>query len=61
MIKYINLYTDFGSKKLFGEEAFEYDQAEEKHKFRCDIALKDQDGEVLFDKLHFKVLQMPLR
>ena len=39
---------------------FEYDEAEEKRKFRRDVALKDQDGEVFFDKLHFKFLQMPL-
>ncbi len=39
---------------------FEYDEAEEKRKFRRDVALKDQDGELFFDKLHFKFLQMPL-
>ncbi len=39
---------------------FEYDEAEEKRKFRRDIALKDQDGELFYDKLHFKFLQMPL-
>jgi predicted transposase/invertase (TIGR01784 family) len=39
---------------------FEYDEAEERRKFRRDVALKDQDGEVFFDKLHFKFLQMPL-
>ncbi|GAB4344757.1 MAG: Rpn family recombination-promoting nuclease/putative transposase [Flammeovirgaceae bacterium] len=39
---------------------FEYDEEEEKRKFRRDISLKDQDGEVFFDKLHFKFLQMPL-
>jgi predicted transposase/invertase (TIGR01784 family) len=39
---------------------FEYDEAEEKRKFRRDIALKDQDGDLFFDKLHFKFLQMPL-
>ncbi len=39
---------------------FEYDEAEEKRKFRRDVSLKDQDGEVFFDKLHFKFLQMPL-
>jgi predicted transposase/invertase (TIGR01784 family) len=39
---------------------FEYDEAEEKRKFRRDVALKDQDGDVFFDKLHFKFLQMPL-
>ncbi len=39
---------------------FEYDEAEEKRKFRRDVALKDQDGDLFFDKLHFKFLQMPL-
>jgi predicted transposase/invertase (TIGR01784 family) len=39
---------------------FEYDEAEEKRKFRRDVVLKDQDGEVFFDKLHFRFLQMPL-
>ncbi|WP_239649685.1 Rpn family recombination-promoting nuclease/putative transposase, partial [Methylocucumis oryzae] len=28
--------------------------------FRRDVCLKDQDGDVFFDKLHFKFLQMPL-
>jgi predicted transposase/invertase (TIGR01784 family) len=39
---------------------FEYDEAEEMRKFRRDVALRDQDGELFFDKLHFKFLQMPL-
>ncbi len=39
---------------------FEYDETEERRKFRRDVALKDQDGDVFFDKLHFKFLQMPL-
>ncbi len=39
---------------------FEYDEAEEKRKFRRDISLKDQDGDLFFDKLHFRFLQMPL-
>jgi predicted transposase/invertase (TIGR01784 family) len=39
---------------------FEYDEAEERRKFKRDVALKDQDGDVFFDKLHFKFLQMPL-
>lgn len=29
-------------------------------KFRRDVCLKDQDGDVFYDKLHFKFLQMPL-
>ncbi len=76
-VKYINPYTDFGFKKLFGEEGnkdllidflnqlvaildFEYDEEEERRKFRRDVALKDQDGDLFYDKLHFKFLQMPL-
>jgi len=39
---------------------FEYDEAEERRKFRRDVALKDQDGDIFFDKLHLKFLQMPL-
>jgi len=39
---------------------FEYDEAEERHKFRRDVVLKNQDVDVFFDKLHFKFLQMPL-
>jgi hypothetical protein len=38
---------------------FEYDEAEERRKFRREVALKDQDGDVFFDKLFFKFLQMP--
>ncbi len=39
---------------------FEYDEAEERRKFRRDVALRDQDGDLFFDKLHFRFLQMPL-
>jgi predicted transposase/invertase (TIGR01784 family) len=39
---------------------FEYDEEEEKRKFRRDISLKDQDGDLFSDKLHFRFLQMPL-
>ncbi len=39
---------------------FVYDEAEERRKFRRDVALRDQDGELFFDKLHFRFLQMPL-
>ncbi|MDX2301648.1 MAG: Rpn family recombination-promoting nuclease/putative transposase [Microscillaceae bacterium] len=39
---------------------FEYDEAEERRKFHRDVSLKDQDGDLFFDKLHFKFLQMPL-
>jgi predicted transposase/invertase (TIGR01784 family) len=39
---------------------FHYDEKEEMQKFRRDVSLKDQDGEIFYDKLHFKFLQMPL-
>ena len=39
---------------------FLYDEAEEMRKFHRDVALRDQDGELFFDKLHLKFLQMPL-
>ena len=39
---------------------FKYDEQEEARKFRRDVCLKDQDGDVFYDKLHFKFLQMPL-
>lgn len=40
---------------------FEHDESEERlKKFRRDVSLKDQDGDVFYDKLHFKFLQMPL-
>nr|VFJ89457.1 MAG: conserved hypothetical protein (putative transposase or invertase) [Candidatus Kentron sp. H]VFJ90985.1 MAG: conserved hypothetical protein (putative transposase or invertase) [Candidatus Kentron sp. H]VFJ97310.1 MAG: conserved hypothetical protein (putative transposase or invertase) [Candidatus Kentron sp. H] len=39
---------------------FEYDEAEEKRKFLREVALRDLDGQLFSDKLHFKFLQMPL-
>ena len=39
---------------------FEYDEAEEKRKFIRSVYLKDQDGEIFYEKLHFKFLQMKL-
>jgi predicted transposase/invertase (TIGR01784 family) len=39
---------------------FKYDENEEKQKMFRDVALKDQDGQLFYDKLHFKFLQMPL-
>ncbi|MCK5356342.1 MAG: Rpn family recombination-promoting nuclease/putative transposase, partial [Methyloprofundus sp.] len=38
---------------------FHYDEKEEERKFRRDVCLKDQDGDIFYDKLHFKFLQMP--
>ncbi|MEA5459379.1 Rpn family recombination-promoting nuclease/putative transposase [Arcicella sp. LKC2W] len=39
---------------------FLYDEEAEKQKFLRSVALKDQDGELFYDKLHFKFIQMPL-
>lgn len=39
---------------------FKYDEEEEKKKFQRYVQLKDQDGEVFYNKLHLKFLQMPL-
>jgi len=39
---------------------FIYDEKEEMQKFRHDVCLKDQDGDIFYDKFHFKFLQMPL-
>jgi len=38
---------------------FEYDQEEEERKFLREVALRDQDGALFSDKLHFRFLQMP--
>ena len=38
---------------------FEYDE-DTTSKFRRDVCLKDQDGDIFFEKLNFKFLQMPL-
>nr|VFK11899.1 MAG: conserved hypothetical protein (putative transposase or invertase) [Candidatus Kentron sp. LPFa] len=39
---------------------FEYDEAEERRRFLREAALRDQDGALFSDKLHFRFLQMPL-
>jgi predicted transposase/invertase (TIGR01784 family) len=39
---------------------FQYDEQEEKQKFLRSVKLKDQDGDVFYDKLNFKFIQMPL-
>ena len=39
---------------------FEYDENEERRKFLRDIALRDVDGELFYDKLRYIILQMPL-
>lgn len=39
---------------------FQYDEKEEKQKFLRSVKLRDQDGDIFYDKLNFKFLQMPL-
>jgi predicted transposase/invertase (TIGR01784 family) len=39
---------------------FKYDENEERQKLLREVALRDQDGQLFYDKLHFKFLQMPL-
>jgi predicted transposase/invertase (TIGR01784 family) len=39
---------------------FKYDEEEERQKLLRDVALRDQDGQLFYDKLHFKFVQMPL-
>ena len=45
---------------LIGILDFEYDEGEDCRKFMRDVTLKDQDGDLFYDKLRFKFLQMPL-
>jgi len=39
---------------------FIYDEKTEQKKMLRDVSLKDQDGDLFYDKLHLKFLQMPL-
>lgn len=39
---------------------FKYDEKEEQKKLLREVALRDQDGDLFYDKLHFKFIQMPL-
>ena len=39
---------------------FKYDEHEEKQKLLREVALRDQEGYLFYDKLHFKFVQMPL-
>jgi predicted transposase/invertase (TIGR01784 family) len=39
---------------------FQYDEKEELQKFQRYVQLKDQDGDLFYEKLHLKFLQMPL-
>ena len=39
---------------------FEYDQNEEKRKLQRNVQLKDQDGDLFYDKFEFIFIQMPL-
>ncbi len=39
---------------------FEYDKEEERRKLKRTVTLRDQDGDMFYDKLNFIFLQMPL-
>ncbi len=39
---------------------FKYDENEERQKLLREVTLKDQDGDLFYEKLHFSFLQMPL-
>lgn len=39
---------------------FKYDETEEQERLLREVALKDQEGKLFCDKLHFRFLQMPL-
>ncbi|MDR3110286.1 MAG: Rpn family recombination-promoting nuclease/putative transposase [Planctomycetaceae bacterium] len=45
---------------LFAVLGFEYDQEEERRKFCRDVQFRDQDGDLFYDKLQFRFLQMSL-
>ena len=53
--KYIDPFTDFGFKKLFGEEC-----NKDTEKYRYDVMLTDIDiYKIFYDKLTFTYLEMP--
>ena len=45
---------------LIGILDFVYDEGEERRKFLRDVMLRDQDGDLFYNKLRYKFLQMPL-
>jgi predicted transposase/invertase (TIGR01784 family) len=53
---------DYNLKAVYfvGVLDFEYDEDEERRKFIREVSLKDQDGDVFYEKLRFIFLQMPL-
>ena len=51
---------DLSAIYFIGVLDFEYDENEERRKFLRDVTLRDQDGDLFYDKLHFIFLQMPL-
>uniref|UniRef100_UPI004056E511 PD-(D/E)XK nuclease family transposase n=1 Tax=Candidatus Electrothrix sp. TaxID=2170559 RepID=UPI004056E511 len=66
--RYINLFTDYGFKKIFGEEPnknllldFVFDEDKDQpEKYRYDVKLTDIDtNRVFYDKLTFIYLEMP--
>ena len=63
--KYVNPFTDFGFKKIFGEEAsildFKFDDKVENGigEVIHTVQLKDQKNKVFYEKLKFVYLEMP--
>ena len=63
--KYVNPFTDFGFKKIFGEEAsildFKFDDKVENGSGEVihTVQLKDQKNKVFYEKLKFVYLEMP--
>ncbi len=67
--KYINPFTDFGFKKIFGEEAScigildftfnDYETDAKKDEVVHSIKLKNQNGKLFYDKLTYIYLEMP--
>ena len=55
-------YWDYRLKAVYliAVLGFEYDQEEERRKLQRNVTLKDQDGDLFYDKLEFIFLQMPL-
>jgi predicted transposase/invertase (TIGR01784 family) len=55
-------YWDYQLKAVYliAVLGFEYDQEEERRKLQRNVKLKDQDGDLFYDKLEFIFLQMPL-
>ncbi|MDR1267909.1 MAG: Rpn family recombination-promoting nuclease/putative transposase [Planctomycetaceae bacterium] len=53
---------DFNLKQVYFVAIlnFRYDEKEDRQKFLREVTLKDQDGDLFYDKLYFLFFQMPL-